>query len=122
MSRIKQIIQERIVNPAAFGRGGITTIGKVTASDELNNICSILYIDRAGFKRNKENVAVRLYGNGADWFPAEGDYVVIEDGGDTCVIVARHVENYNMDVRPKLHLARDIHSDSYGGAVGGQIF
>jgi hypothetical protein len=122
MSKLKQILQDRVVNPANHSRGSITTIGQVTKSDEINNMCSIKYIDKDGFKRNKDNVAVRLYGNGGDWFPAEDDYVVIEDNGDTVAIVARHVGNYNMDVRSKLRLTKDVHSDSYGGAVGGQIF
>jgi hypothetical protein len=122
MNKLKQIIQDRIVNPADHSRGGITTIGQVTKSDEINNMCSIKYIDKDGNKRNKDNVTVRLYGNGGDWFPAEDDYAVIEDNGETVVIVARHVGNYNMDVRSKLRLTKDVHSDSFGGAVGGQIF
>ena len=122
MSKLKQIIQDRIVNPADHSRGGITTIGQVTKSDEINNMCSIKYIDKDGFKRNKDNVTVRLYGSGGDWFPGIDDYVVVEDNGDTVVVVARHVGNYNMDVRSKLKLTKDIYSDSSGGAVGGQIF
>lgn len=122
MSNLKQLLQDRVMNPADHSRGSITTVGQVTKADEINNMCSMKYIDKDGFKRNKDNVTVRLYGNGGDWFPAVDDYVVVEDGGDTCVIVARHVGNYNMDVRSKLRLTQDIHSDSYGGSVGGQIF
>ena len=122
MSQLKKLLQERVVNPAGHARGGITTLGQVTKSDEINNMCSINYIDKDGFKRNKDNVTVRLYGNGGDWFPQIDDHVVVEDNGDIVAIVARHVGNYNMDVRSKLRLTKDIHSDSAGGAVGGQIF
>ena len=122
MSSLKQLIQNRIVNPADHTRGGLTTIAQVTQVDEINNMCSIKYIDKSGFKRNRDNVTVRLYGTGGDWFPALDDFVIVEDNGDTCVIIARHVDNYNMDVRSKLRLTQDIHSDSFGGAVGGQIF
>lgn len=122
MSTLKQILQNKVVNPADHSRGTITTIGQVTKSDEINNMCSIRYIDKSGFKRNKDSVTVRLYGNGGDWFPAVDDFVVLEDSGETCTIVARHVGNYNMDVRSKLRLTKDVHSDSHGGAVGGQIF
>ncbi|WP_312339235.1 hypothetical protein [Anaerospora hongkongensis] len=122
MNKLKQIIQDRIVSPADHIRGSITTIGQVMKSDEINNMCSIKYVDKDGNKRNKDNVTVRLYGNGGDWFPAMDDFVVIEDTGSTVAIVARHVDNYNMDVRSKLRLTKDIHSDSFGGAIGGQIF
>ena len=99
----------------------ITTLGIVTASDESNNTCSVQYVDKDGKKRNKEGVVVRLYGNGGDWFPAINDTVVLENTNDTLVCIARHVGNYNMDVRSKMQLRQDIYSDSSGGAVGGQI-
>lgn len=114
MSALKSKLQNDIVNPAARVNASITTIGVVTASDESNNTVSIKYIDKSGKKRNRDNVVVRLYGNGADWFPAINDAVVVEDTGDTCVVVARHVGNYAMDVRSKRQLRQDVFSDSGG--------
>ena len=115
-------MQDTIINPANHINNGITTLGIVTASDESNNTCSITYIDKNGRKRNKDNVVVRLYGNGADWFPAINDTVVIEDTGDTCVVVARHVGNYAMDVRSRRQLKQDVESDESGCQnPGGQI-
>ena len=59
---LKNILQNRIVNPTARINNVITTIGVVTDSDESNNTCNIFYIDKSGCKRNKDNVVVRLYG------------------------------------------------------------
>ncbi len=114
MAALKDKLQSEIVNPAARVNVGITTIGVVTDSDESNNTVSIKYIDKGGRKRNRDNVVVRLYGNGADWFPAVNDAVVVEDTGDTCVVVARHVGNYAMDVRSKRQLRQDVFSDGGG--------
>lgn len=114
MSALKAKLQNDIVNPAARVNASVTTIGVVTASDESNNTVSIKYIDKSGKKRNRDNVVVRLYGNGADWFPAINDAVVVEDTGDTCVVVARHVGNYAMDVRSKRQLRQDVFSDGGG--------
>ena len=114
---LKNILQNRIVNPTARINNVITTIGVVTDSDESNN-----YIDKSGCKRNKDNVVVRLYGSGADWFPKVGYAVVVEDSGDTVVIVARHVGNYSMDVRSKRQLRQDVLSDSSGcQSIAGHI-
>lgn len=119
---LKQLLQDRVVNPATHINNSITTIGIVTESDESNNTCSVLYTDKTGNKRNRDNVVVRLYGNGADWFPAIGDTVVIEDTGDTVVVVARHVGNYSMDVRSRRQLRQDILSDTGGCQTpGGSI-
>ena len=111
---LKQILQTRIVAPTTHVNNIITTIGIVTDSDESNNTCSILYKDKNGNNQNRDNVVVRLYGNGADWFPTVNDVVVIEDTGDTVVVVARHVGNYAMDVRSRRQLRQDIHSDDNG--------
>jgi len=119
---LKNILQNRIVNPTARINNVITTIGVVTDSDESNNTCNIFYIDKSGCKRNKDNVVVRLYGSGADWFPKVGDAVVVEDSGDTVVVVARHVGNYSMDVRSKRQLRQDVLSDSSGcQSIAGHI-
>lgn len=119
---LKQILQHNVVNSATHINNSITTVGIITGSDESNNTCSILYIDKNGNNQNRENVVVRLYGNGADWFPAIGDTVVIEDTGDTVVVVARHVGNYSMDVRSRRQLRQDILSDTGGcQLVGGFI-
>jgi len=122
VSYYKSRFQERVVAPATRINNRITTIGVVTSTNESNNTCGILYTDKNGKKRNMNNVVIRLYGNGADWFPSVNDTVVIEDTGDTVVVVARHVGNYAMDVRSKRQLRQDVYSDcSSGQPAGGLI-
>lgn len=122
MGTLKDMLQSNVVNPATHANSSITTVGVVTSSDESNNTVSIRYIDKSGNKSNRDNVTVRLYGNGADWFPSVNEAVIVEDTGDTCVVVARHVNNYAMDVRAKRQLKQDVYSDEpfcplYGGYV-----
>ena len=111
---LKQTIQNRIIAPTTHINNSITTVGIVTGSDESNNTCNVLYTDKNGNSQNRDNVVIRLYGNGADWFPVIGDIVVIEDTGDTVVVVARHVGNYAMDVRSRRQLRQDVLSDETG--------
>lgn len=118
---IKEKLISNIVQPVARDSGSVTTVAKVISSDEINNTCNITYMDRNGIKRNKENVVVRIYDNGSGYFPAIGDLVELQLERDICVIIARHVGNYNMDVRSKMQLRQDIYSDSSGSAVGGSI-
>lgn len=84
----------------------------VTKSDETNNTCSILYVDSNGYKRNRDNVTVRLYGSGTDYFPKKDDVVTVQEDGDTCVVIARSVLNYAMDVQAKMKLTQDTYSDA----------
>lgn len=111
-----------MVEPATHRYHKVTTMAKVTKADEKNNTCSIQYVDKEGTKRNRDNVTVRLYGSGTDWFPEVGEKVTIEDSDSSCVIIARCVDNYNMDVRSKMKLKMDIFSDSSGAEPGGNIF
>ena len=114
MNPIRSYLRDRVINPISQTNESIDTVGIVTGSDESNNTCDIRYVDKSGKKRNRSNVVVRLYGSGTDWFPSEGDAVIIQDSGDTCVIVARHIGNYNMEVRSKMELSQDIYSDNSG--------
>ena len=120
---IKQGLQNNIVNAAVRPNQEMTMMAVVTSSDDSNNICSVRYIDKNGNKKTRENVTVRLYGSGTDWFPAKGDTVILQESNDLCVIIARHVSNYNMDVRSKMELKQDIYSDESGGQdPGGNIY
>lgn len=122
MQDFKSLLRNGLINSVARAVDRVITIGKVTKSDEINNTVSVQYVDKNGKIRNKENVTVRLYGNGGDWFPSVDDYVVIEESDSDMSVVARHVGNYNMDVRSKMQLETDVFSDSNGGATGGCIF
>ena len=122
MQDFKSLLRNGLINSVARAVDRVITIGRVTKSDEINNTVSVQYVDKNGKIRNKENVTVRLYGNGGDWFPSVGNYVVIEESDSDMSVVARHVGNYNMDVRSKMQLESDVYSDSGGGAMGGCIF
>ena len=122
MYDLRSSLRNSLVNSVARLTDRIITIGKVTKSDEINNMVSVQYVDKHGKTRNKDNVTVRLYGNGGDWFPSRNDLVVIEESDSDIAVVGRHVGNYNMDVRSKMQLEQDNYSDSGGGATGGYIF
>lgn len=122
MQDFKSLLRNGLINSVARAVDRVITIGRVTKSDEINNTVSVQYVDKNGKIRNKENVTVRLYGNGGDLFPSVGNYVVIEESDSDMSVVARHVGNYNMDVRSKMQLESDVYSDSGGGAMGGCIF
>lgn len=119
---LKNSLQSGITNPAIRMGQTITTVGVVVDSDGANNTCTVRYIDKEGRKQQKENVDVRLYDNGTGWFPSEGETVILEDTSDACVVIARYVGNYNMDVRSKMELKQDVYSDEGGGQdPGGSI-
>lgn len=122
MYDLRSNLRNNLINSVARLTDRIVTVGKVTKSDEINNLVSVQYVDKHGKTRNKDNVTVRLYGNGGDWFPSEGDMVVIEESDGDMSVVARHVGNYNMDVRSRMKLEQDNFSDSGGGSTGGFIF
>lgn len=122
MFDLRSSLRNSLVNSVARLTDRVTTVGKVLKSDEINNIVSIQYVDKYGKTRNKDNVTVRLYGNGGDWFPSVGDAVIIEESESELSVVARHVGNYNMDVRSRMQLSKDIYSDNGGGSTGGLIF
>lgn len=118
---IKDILLNHVVQPVARDNETFTTVAKVTASDELNNVCNIRYVDKSGIKRNKDNVAVRLYDTGSGYFPKVGEFVEVQLERDICVIIARHVGNYNSDVRSKMRLRKDVYSDNPGKQPGGFV-
>ena len=115
---LSELIRTKIVQPVTNADKTWCTIARVTNVDERNNMCTVVY----GNNITKERVSVRLYGAGTDWFPEIDDMVIIEISRDTCVVVARHVDNYNMDVRSKMKLEQDINSDSAGAPPGGYCY
>lgn len=112
MSEFSKDIQ-RLSHGAQHINQSSTIPAIVTKSDETNNTCSILYVDsNTRKKRNRDNVTVRLYGSGTDYFPKKGDTVTVQEDGDTCVVIARDVSNYAMDVLSRMKLTQDIYSDA----------
>lgn len=119
---LKGLLLDRVVQPNARDNESFTTVAIVTDSDEVNNVCSIQYVDRGGHKRNRDNVVVRLYDTGSGYFPKVGESVEVQLDRDTCVVIARHIGNYNTDVRAKMMLEQDVYSDNPGNAPGSSIF
>ena len=117
MSTITSVINERAGHIARTFRS-FTTKGIVTGSDEINNRCNVIYRDENGKIRSRDNVVVRLYDNGTGYFPKVGEKVSIQLENDVCVIVARHVGNYQ-EITAKMELKQDTMSDSYGDTIGG---
>lgn len=119
---MRQQIIDKLISPITYVNELSCTTAVVTKSDDKNNCCDIRFLNKYGIQESRENVNVRLTGNGMDWFPVKDDYVTIELGRDTCVIVARSISNYNMEVRSKMELKQDIFSDSFGHPPGASIY
>jgi len=92
-------------------------IARVLQSDPMNNVCTIQFVDD-GKLCNKDNVSVRIYGTGMDWFPLEGDWVKVEYSRNICEIVAR-ADNFSTDIRPDTYFGQDRLSEGIGGTPGG---
>jgi|CZCB01.1.fsa_nt_gi hypothetical protein len=110
---LKRLVQENVVNPAAWARGEIYhKIAEVTKTDESNNVCSIKYVDKDAFVSNKDNVPLRIYSpTMQDWFPEVGDIVAIEEVDGQPVITGVPEDSYNVNVKSKNELQEDITSD-----------
>ena len=93
------------------------TYALVTKSDDMNNVCSIQFVD-GGFLRNRDNVPVKIYGNGMDWFPSKGDWVVVAYNRNIYEIVSRG-DSFSQDIRPDMRFGQDRLSEGIGGTPGG---
>ena len=117
---LKDVLQEKIVNPVVRSGGVIISIGKIKKADERNNLCDIFYVDKDGKPSNKDNVAIRLTGNDT-WFPSKGDLVAIEDRGSAVCVIGPAIKDYAAEEREKHKPTKDVHPDS-SGSIGGCIF
>jgi hypothetical protein len=123
MSELMKKIKDS-ANPAVHNRRDFVTIALVTDTDEINNVCSIEYIDKDGYKSNKNNVPVKiLYPGLIAWFPKKGDRVNISVVNEDDVTITSLEENgYGSNIRAKTQLKKDVFSSSFGGTMGGMIF
>lgn len=123
MSQLKRRIREEIVKPAEQVRRDASHVAKVTYSGEKNNICSISFIDKEGYRSNKDNVPVRIYNQSfSDWFPTVGELVNVEDSDGNLSIVSKFEGGYGSSVRALTELKQDIYTSSFGGTMSGMIF
>jgi hypothetical protein len=123
MNELRKKIEEQIVNPAGHLRRSFTIVAKVIKSDERNNLCSVSFIDKDGYKSNKDNVQVKIYNIAIiDWFPKVGELVNVEQNGDLLVVVSKYEGSYATDIRPRTEKKKDILSDTCTDTMAGFIF
>ena len=120
MSEIRNLIADKIVNPASRNGQPSTLIARVLEADETNNWCSLEYVDKDGFSRNRDNVLVMQYG-ASRWFPKVKDLVIIEDRGESVIIVSKSFTSYSVEIKEKETLRKDVYPDQFGASVGGVI-
>ena len=122
MSEIRELILERVVNPSSRGNLVHEVVGTVTDVDEVNNWCSVEYVDRDGYRSNRDNVWVKQYDGSQPWFPSVDDQVTIEDTGDSAIVTGKSYQNYAIQMGTKRELTMDSCPDNMGASMGGYIF
>lgn len=123
MSELKRRIQRDIVAPADHLSREHTIVGKVTKSDERNNVCTVSYMDKDGYKSNKDNVPVRIYNQTfVDWFPKVGELVNLIESDYEVSIISKYEGGYGTAVRASTESKKDIYTSSFGGTMAGNIF
>ena len=120
-SKIKSLLQNKLVKPAIDTSGLTKSVGIVLKSYERDNVCDIKYLDAQSRIRNREKIRVKITNND-DWFPKPGDIVEIEIIEDTVIIIGSMITDYNTQVRPKNELKKDIYADGVDSSVGCYIF
>ena len=121
MYDLKSLIQNNVVAPVSRATGSSISVGKVTLADEINNSCSVEYVDKDGVVRNRSNIPAIVHGSAVDWFPDVNDYVLVEDYGQTVAIVAKYDGSYATTIRSKMRLVNDIYPDA-SSESGGCVF
>lgn len=94
----------------------LSTIAKVTRTDEANNVCTIVFVNRNGRKTEIKKATVDPRNQG--WFPSNGDIVKITVSGRSAVIESKYIEDYNKDVRSTKQMINDVSTDGDGTCCG----
>jgi hypothetical protein len=122
VSEFRKKIHET-TTPAVHNRRAFTTVARVTASDEINNLCSIEFVDKDGYKSNKNNIPVKVFAPGfIGWFPDVNEYVNIEETNGVFIITSKNEQGYGSAIRSKNKTKKDIYTTSFGGTMAGSIF
>jgi hypothetical protein len=122
MSELRNKIQTT-TTPAVHNRRDYSTVAKITAANEINNLCSIEFIDKDGYKSNKDNVPVKiLYPGFIGWFPSLGENVTVEISESYMIITGKCEDGYASTIRAKTTTKQDIYTSSFGGTMAGSIF
>lgn len=100
--------------------GKQTTVGKVLASDESSNLCEVEYVNTSGSKQKLKNVMVDL--RNTDWFPEEGETVLLSLSGKSGLILSKYTEDYNKDIGNARQTKNDNSNDGADWCCGGSLF
>jgi hypothetical protein len=123
MSVFKGKLKKDIVAPAEHIRRSYNMIATVTSIDEKNNFCSIQFIDKDGYRSNKNNVPVALYNASIiDWFPQVGELVNVEQIGELTRVVSKYEGAYGANTRANIELKKDINASTFTNTMAGSIF
>lgn len=122
MSEFSRKIKE-LNTPTIQNRREYSVVAKVTAINEKNNVCSIEFIDKEGYRSNKDNVPVKIILPGfVAWFPKVNEKVIVEIKENYLTITGKVEDGYGSVIRPKFTTKQDIYSTSFGGTMAGSIF
>lgn len=119
---LNKLFLDRMITPITQELEIFVTVAKVVKANSKNNTCDIEYVDKRGRAKSKKDVPLRILGTGMEWFPVENDYVDVEIERQGCIIVGRHIDDYNADIRSKMRLTQDCFSDSAGAPPGASIY
>lgn len=120
---LKQKLVDNIVAPVATSHSAIFLDAVVINADEKTNTCDVKYTDAKGVPTEKKGVQIQLHNvNIIDWFPKANERVTIIVRDQLVMVTGpSYGGNYN-NMKQKLQLTEDIHSDASGFSMGGYIF
>jgi hypothetical protein len=117
---LKNILNDTLISTNNRNMSSFITVGKVMSADETSNKCTVWHKNRMGEMQATEDMVVDLR-NGDQWFPNEGDVVLIDVTQMPGVILHQYTDNYAADVRAKKKLEKDVLMDNTVSTYGGSI-
>ena len=119
---VKTKIQQNLIAPADHNSSTYTTVAQVLNSNEKANTADIKYTDKEGYIRTKLGVPVKIYNTAMiDWFPTEGEPVVIAQSDNYVCITSKYEGSYTTLTRASTSLKNDIFGESFSSIVAGFI-
>lgn len=120
MSRLKDILNEKVVTPNVETNGVTISYGIVTGINEKDNTCDITYMGNySGLKGNKKAEVKRARGD--DWFPRLGSIVEIQLIDDIPLIIDEKIDKTTARSRRNMGTS-NIYSNASDSSFGGFLF
>lgn len=120
---LKNKLVNNIVAPVASSHSAIPLDATVTKINERNNTCDIKYVNENAVEIEQKNIPVLMYNECIiDWFPKEGEHVLISIRNNDIMITGPNYNGYFGTVKNKMNLKQDILSDASTSTLGGCIF